>query len=63
MWTDMWKADQKQEKHELAIGKPKVDNVRKLWGIYFIDPKGGVRGEILETERKVGDTGGSGYAM
>ena len=32
------KADQKKEKQQWAIEKPKLDNARRLRGIYSIDP-------------------------
>ena len=42
LWPEMWKhmsdAAQRKEKQMCVIGKPKLDNVRKLRGIYFIDP-------------------------
>ena len=41
-----------KEKQEWAIGKPKVDNARKLRGIYFIDPKDGEYKEISTNARK-----------
>ena len=42
VWPEIWKnmsdAAQRKEKPKWAIEKPKHDNVRKLNGIYFIDP-------------------------
>ena len=35
----MSKVSRKQEKQEWAREKPKLDNARKLRGIYFIDPE------------------------
>ena len=37
----MSKAVEKKGKQEWALEKPKLDNARKLRGIYFIDPEGG----------------------
>ena len=41
VWTKIGKAAQKRRKHVWAIEKPKLDNVRRLRGIYFIDPEYG----------------------
>ena len=38
VWTKMGKAAQKKEKQEWKNEEPKLDNVRRLRGIYFIDP-------------------------
>ena len=44
MWPEIWKdmsdASKRKEKQKLAIEKPKLDNARRLRGIYFIDPDG-----------------------
>ena len=41
VWPDMWKhmsdASKRKEKQKWAIEKPKLDNARRLRGIYFID--------------------------
>ena len=42
----------KKEKHQLAIEKPKLDNSRKLRGIYFIDPDDGELKETIQNARK-----------
>ena len=43
LWLDVWKhmsdALKRKEKHKWAIEKPKLDNARRLRGIYFIDSK------------------------
>ena len=39
IWTKMSKAAQKKEEHQYSTEKPKLDNARKLKGIYFIDPE------------------------
>ena len=57
-------AAQKKEKQERAVEKPKLDDARKLRGIYFIDPEEGQFQEtIKKTQRKVGDTDGGGHAL
>ena len=38
MWKDMSEASKRKQKLKWAIEKPKLDNARKLRGIYFIDP-------------------------
>ena len=38
IWKDMSDASKRKEKQKLAIEKPKLDNARRLRGIYFIDP-------------------------
>ena len=42
LWPETWKAmsdaSKRKEKQKWAIEKPKLDNARKLRGIYFIDP-------------------------
>ena len=38
IWKDMSEASKRKEKQKWAIEKPKLDNARKLRGIYFIDP-------------------------
>ena len=41
VWPDVWKhmsdASKRKEKQKWAIEKPKLDNARRLHGIYFID--------------------------
>ena len=39
IWTGMSKAGKKKEKQEWAMVKPKLDNARKLRGIFFVDPE------------------------
>ena len=55
MWPEVWskvgKAVQKKEKQEWANEKPKLDNARRLGGIYFIDPEDG---EYKETIKNAG---------
>ena len=40
-----------REKHEWAIEKPKLDNARRLRGIYFIDPEDTEFKEIIKNAR------------
>ena len=39
LWRGMSKNAKLREKHNWAIEKPKLDNARRLLGIYFIDPE------------------------
>ena len=48
----MSKAAQKKEKHEWAIEKPKIENARRWWGIYFIDPEDGEYRETIKIANK-----------
>ena len=41
-----------REKHKWAIEKPKLDNARRLRGIYFIDPEDMEFKEIIENARR-----------
>ena len=38
MWKHMSDASKRKEEQKWAIEKPKLDNARRLRGIYFIDP-------------------------
>ena len=60
----MSKAAQKMEKHEWAIEKPMIENARRWWGIYFIDPEDGEYRETTKNrEEKVRDSDGGGDAL
>ena len=48
VWTKIGKAAQMIEKQEWAIGRPKLDNPRRLRGMPFIDPKDGEYREIIK---------------
>ena len=48
VWTKIGKAAQNREKQEWAKEKPKLDNVRKLRGISFIDPDDEEYKEVLK---------------
>ena len=52
LWTKLRRNAKLREKHKLAIGKPKLDNVRRLRGIYFIDPEDMKFKEIIENARR-----------
>ena len=52
IWIGMAKAAKKQEKQEWAIEKPKLDNARKLRGVYFIDPEDEEHKETIKNARK-----------
>ena len=39
LWTKLARNAKLRKKHEWAIEKPKLDNARRLRGIYFIDPE------------------------
>ena len=44
------------EKHKWSIEKPKLDNARRLRGIYFIDPEDMKFKEIFQNERRTLET-------
>ena len=46
------KAAQKREKRELANEKPKLDNARRMRGIYFIDSEDEEFQEIFKNARR-----------
>ena len=56
VWPEVWmkigEAAQNREKHEWAKEKPKLDNARKMRGIYFIDPDDEECKEILKNARR-----------
>ena len=47
----MWEASKRSEKQKRAIEKPKLDNARKLRGIYFIDPADEEFRDIMKNAR------------
>ena len=47
-----WKSRSKREKQEWAIEKPKLNNARRLRGIYFIDPEDGENKETIKNARR-----------
>ena len=52
VWTKIGKAAQNREKQEWAKEKPKLDNARKMRGIYFNDPDDTEHVEILKNARR-----------
>ena len=52
VWSKMGKAAQKREKQEWANEKEKLDDARRLRGIYFIDPEDGAYKETIKNARK-----------
>ena len=55
MWSCMSKAAQRKEKQQWAIEKTKLDNARKLRGIYFIDlDDREFKGTIRKSKEKLG---------
>ena len=52
VWTKIGKDVQNREKQEWAKEKPKLDNARKMRGIYFIDPDDEEYNEILRNARR-----------
>ena len=55
LWPEMRKhvsdASKRKEKQKWAIEKPKLDNARRLRGIYFIDPEDEEIEEIMKNAR------------
>ena len=51
-WTKIGKAAQKREKQEWKNEKPKLDNARRLRGIYFIDPDEEENKDIIKNARR-----------
>ena len=45
-------ASKRKEKQKWAIEKPKLDNARKLRGIYYIDPDDGEFKDIMKNARR-----------
>ena len=53
-----------REKQKWAIEKPKLDDARRLRGIYFIDPEDKEYKETIRNARKIiGNTDRSRYAL
>ena len=51
-WKDMSEASKRKEKQNWAIEKPKLDNARRLRGIYFIDPASAEFKETLQNAQR-----------
>ena len=56
LWPELWRGMSKnakpREKRKWAIEKPKLDNARRLRGIYFIDPEDMEFNEIIKNARR-----------
>ena len=56
LWPELWRGMSKnaklREKHKWAIEKPKLDNARRLRGIYFMDPQDKELKEIIQNARR-----------
>ena len=56
LWPELWRGMSKnaklREKHKCAIEKPKLDNARRLRGIYFIDPEDIEFKQIIKNARR-----------
>ena len=56
LWPEIWKkmpeAAQREEKRKWAIEKPKLDNARRLRGVYFIDPVDAEFKETIQNARR-----------
>ena len=52
VWTKIGEAAQNRKKQEWAKEKTKLDNARKLRGIYFIDPDDEEYSEIIKNARR-----------
>ena len=52
LWTKMARNAKLREKQKWAIEKPKLDNARRLRGIYFIDPEDKEFKETIRNARK-----------
>ena len=67
VWPDLWKhmsdASKRKEKQKWTIEKPKLDNARKLRGIYFIDPEDAEFKETMKNAQKIGNYDASSDAL
>ena len=56
LWPELWRGLARnaklREKHKWAIEKPKLDNARRLRGIYFIDPEDKEFKETIKNARR-----------
>ena len=48
IWKDMSDASRRKGKRKCAVEKPKLDNARRLRGIFFIDPEHGEFKDIMK---------------
>ena len=63
VWTKIGKAAQNREKQEWAKEKPKLDNARKLRGIYFSIRMTKKIQKLTKRKQKTGKTHGSSHAL
>ena len=68
LWPKLWRGlarnAQLKEKHKWVIEKPKLDNAKRLRGIYFIDPEDKEFKETIKNaRRKLRNTNGSSHAL
>ena len=60
LWPELWikfgRNAKLKEKHKWSNEKPKLDNARKLRGIYFIDPEDKELKETIKNARKKWET-------
>ena len=52
MWKHMSDASKRKEKQKWTIEKPKLDNARRLRGIYFVDPDDEEFKHIMKNARR-----------
>ena len=52
MWTHMSDASKREEKHKWVIEEPKLDNARRLRGIYIINPKDEEFKDLMKNARR-----------
>ena len=67
VWPEIWKhvsdASKRKEKQKWAIEKPKVDNAKRLRGIYFIDPDEEFKDIMKKRSKEVRNSDASGNAV
>ena len=67
LWPELWRGMSRnaklREKLKWAIEKPKLDNARRLRGIYFVDSEHMEFKEIIKDTKKIGNTNGSSHAL
>ena len=68
LWTELWtklgRNAKLKERQKWSHEKPKLDNARRLRGIYFTDPEDKEFKEtIQECSQDIGNANGSRYAL
>ena len=67
LWPELWRGLARnaklREKHKWAIEKPKLDNARRLRGIYYIDLRTRSSKKPSGMQEKIGSTSCSCYAL